>query len=99
MDDKESKTEQLPQEPVKQSSSELHLCKHRDKSCVLHALKGLLRGLIIGYGLRAVIGLIGALLMRKLYRKYILDITMYFRVNCVNFHGKYNKFLLITNSS
>jgi len=51
-----------------EDKSETRLCKHKDSSCIIHAIKGFIRGLIIGYGLRAAIGLVGALLMRRLYR-------------------------------
>jgi hypothetical protein len=52
-----------------ETTSEKKLCKHHDSSCIIHSLKGLLRGLVIGYGIRSAIGFLTALIMRRLYKK------------------------------
>ena len=49
----------------------------RDPFSPQNCLRGFLRGLIIGYGIRAAIGLITALITKRMYKKYVLNFEFF----------------------
>lgn len=61
-------TESNKFEKSNEEKNPITLCRHKESSCIQHSVKGLLRGLIIGYGIRSIIALITALFIKRLYR-------------------------------
>jgi len=82
------------------NESSVGLCHHADPSCIFNAIRGLARGFIVGYGLRSLIGVITALLFKKIIKPRKILKSSFGSRNAVDFGvflGLYNSLYKGTN--